>query len=319
MAAITLAALLSDYGAFYQKGSQNERNLLAKLYKDAEFDSLFTYTPTTDTIIRNVKVTSNPVLQAFQKQFTPAGGIGFLPQPIDLYQIKADDEIYPDELEKSYIGFLAGNGLNRKDWPIVRYWVEELMLKQFIEDIDDNAYSAVLVAPTAGTAGAPSGSMNGFKKIIQNHVAASTGINVVNTGALDADNVDFVTQIEEFVEGGIAAHIRKKLPITVAISDVNATKFKNGMREKYNMNYPQAELMSHINYPNITVKGFTSMVGSSKIFASTKANMVLAVKRPSEMAELYQDVRLIKATHDHWRGYGIADPRYFWTNDLENS
>jgi hypothetical protein len=318
MAAITIAALLSEYGAFYQKGSQNERNLLAKLYKDAEFDSLFTYTPTEDTIIRNVKVTSNPVLQAFQKQFTPAGGIGFLPQPIDLFQIKADDDLYPDEIEKSYIGFLAGSGLDRKEWPIVRWWIENVFMKQFIEDIDDNAFSAVRVNPTAGTAGAPAGSMNGFKKIIQDLVAGGHTTPIA-TGALSTTATTFVDQIEAFV-AAIPAHLRKRLPMTIAMSDVLETRYRNGMRAKYNSQYMQTEqLLTHIDYPNIKIKGFNAMAGSNKIFASTPANMILGVKRPSEMVQLDSDVRLIKAAHDHWRGYGVADPRYFWTNDLENT
>ncbi len=318
MAAITIAALLSEYGSFYQKGSQNERNLLAKLYKDAEFDQLFTYTPTTDTIIRNVKVTSNPVLQAFQKQFTPLGGIGFLPQPIDLYHIKADDDIYPDELEASYIGFLAGNGLDRKEWPIIRYWVEEILLKQFTEDIDNNAFSAVLVNPTPGTAGSPAGSMNGFKKIIQNLVAAGDTTPIA-TGALSATATTFVDQIEAFV-AAIPAHLRKRLPMTIAVSDVLETRFRNGMRTKYNINYQQTgQLLEHIDYPNIKIKGFNALAGSNKIFASTKANMVLAVKRPNAMVDIEKHGRNVMALHDHWRGYGVADPRYFWTNDLENT
>lgn len=317
MAAITIAALLAEYGAFYQKGSQNERNLLAKLYKDAEFDTLFTYTPTTDTIIRNVKVTSGSVLQAFQKQFTPKGGIGFLPQPIDLYHIKADDDIYPDELEASYIGFLAGEGLDRKDWPIVRYWVEEILMKQFIEDIDNNAFSAVLVNPTAGTAGDPEDSMNGFKKIIQGLVAGGHTTPIA-TGALSTAPQTFVEQIEAFVEA-IPAHLRKRLPMTIAVSDVLQSRFKKGMRAKYNINYEQTnQLLSHIDYPNIQIKGFNALAGSNKIFASTKSNLILGVKRASTMVDIEKNGRNVMALHDHWRGYGVADPRLFWTNDLEN-
>jgi hypothetical protein len=318
MAAITIDALLAEYGAFYQKGSQNERNLLVKLYKDAEFDSLFTYTPTTDTIIRNVKVTSNRVLQAFQKQFTPRGGMGFLPQPIDLYPIKADDDLYPDEIEQSYLGFLAGNGLDRKEWPIVRWWIENVYLKQFIEDIDDHAFSAVRVIPTPGVAGDPEDSMNGFKKIIQDLVAGGHTTPIA-IGTLSTTATTFVDQIEAFVDA-IPAHLRKRLPMTIAMSDVLETRFRNGMRAKYNINYLQTvQLLEHIDYPNIKIKGFNSLAGSNKIFASTKANMILGVKRPNQMVDLNKDVRLIKASHDHWRGYGVADPRYFWTNDLENT
>ncbi len=317
MSAINITALLAQYGEFYKKGSQSTRDLYRKLYKDAEFDSLFTMLPTEDTVIRNVQVTSNPVLQAFQKQFTPAGGMGFLPQPIDLFQIKADDDVYPDEIEKSYLGFLANSNLDREQWPLVRYWIEEVLFKQFIEDIDNEAFKAVFVAPTAGTAGTPAQSMNGFKKVIQNLVAGGHTTPIA-TGALNATPATFVGQIEAFVEG-IPAHIRSRFSMTIAMSDVLANRFRKGMREKYNMNYPQTELNKLIDFPNITVKGFNAMAGSNKIFTSASP-LILGMKRPTELVQIgKKDLRLIQASTDHWRGYGVADPRYFYTNDLENT
>lgn len=316
--AITASGIISEYGAFYQKGSQAEKNLLKKLYQDAQFDSLFSYLPTEDTIVRNVRVSSTPVLQAFQKAFTPAGGVAFDPEPMILDPIKADDEIYPDEIEQTYVGFLASNNLDRKEWPIARWWVEEVFFKQFIEDINGNGYSAVRVAPTAGTAGTPAQSLNGFKKIIQQKVAAGT-TNVFNTGALAAANTDFVTQMETFV-GSIPDLVKNKMQIFVAMSQANALKFRRGNRAKYNLNYNQQEDVSaFVDFPQIKVVGVDAMVGSSKIWATDKRNIVLAMKRPTQAVQLESVDRKVKAYTDHWRTYGIVNGRYFYTNDLENT
>ena len=316
--AILASGIISEFGAYYVKGSQGEKNLLKKLYQDAQFDSLFSYLPTEDTIVRNVRVSSTAVLQAFQKAFTPAGDVAFDPEPLVLDKIKADGTIYPDEIEESYIGFLASNNLDRKEWPISRWWIEEVFIKQFIQDIDLNGYSAVRVAPTAGTAGVPSAALNGFKKQIQLKVAAGT-TNVINTGALAAANTDFVTQMETFV-GAIPDLVRNRMEIFLAMSPANALKFKRGNRSKYNLNYNQQEDVSaFVDFPKIKVVGVDAMVGSNKVWATDKRNIVLAMKRPTQAVQLESVDRMVKAYTDHWRAYGIVDGRYFYTNDLENT
>lgn len=316
---ITTTALVAEFGAFYKKGTQNVADLMQKLYKVAEFDELFTYTPTEDTVIRKMPVTTDAVLQGFQKAFTAKGGTTIGALEIPLYHIKADDSIYPDDIEATYAGFLAANSLNRADWPISKF-VADLFIKQMVEDIDANAYGAVYAAPTAGTAGAASAAFQGFKKTIQLAIAsgALAAGNVIATGALSTDPETFVGQIETFV-AGIDADIRKKMPITIAMSNALETRYKNGMRLKYNIGWQMVtELLSNINHPNIVIKGFNSMSGS-KIFASTKAAMVLGIKRGSQDVKAEESKREVALMHDHWRGYGCSDWRFFWTNDLENS
>lgn len=319
--ALTVSALIASYGAYYMQGSQGMNNLKAKLYRGAEFDSLFTSFTQEDTIVRNVKVSSGEVLQPFQKAHTPKGGVTLLPQPINLYKLKADDEIYPDEIEGTYVTFLAGDGVKREDWPIIRYWVEEVMIKQLVEDIDTHAFTAVYAAPTAGTAAAASTSIDGFRKIIQNLVAdVSSGINVIATGALSTTATTFVGQVEAFVAGMSPDYIKSQKEIIIAVSPANDIKFRKGMRTLYNGNYEQTkDLTALIDYPNVKVRGFQAMSGSSKIFATHKANLLLPLRRNSQEVHVWADGRLVKAQHDHWRGYGVVDPRLFYTNDLENT
>jgi hypothetical protein len=259
-------------------------------------------------------------LQAFQKAFTPTGGVTMLPQPIHLTKIKDDDSNFPDQIESSYAGFLAGTGVDRKDWPVVRWWIEEVMLKQLVEDIDNWAFKAVYVAPTPGTAGAASGALHGFRKVIQDLVAdTNSGINVIATGALNATPATFVGQIEAFVEG-MDPDYRNSQEIVIAMSHTLANRFKKGMRTLYNVNYSQsADLMALIDYPNIKVMGQNAMSGSNKIFATHKANLLRPTKRNGVEVVVEGRTREVLAYHDHLRGYGVVDPRLFYTNDLENT
>lgn len=318
--AITATALKTQYGAFYLDGGQSEKNLFDQVFRTATFDNLFTMVKTNDTIIRNVLVSGAEVLQGYQSAFTAKGGVTFDPAPIDLYHVKADDKILPDTLEDSYVGFLTGEGQKRADWPVVRYWLERIFFQQLVEDIQTNAFKAEAVTPTAGTATTALQALNGFKKIVQLRIADGKipSSNIISTGALEADPVDFVEQVEAMV-GGIPDHLVDRLNAPIVMAPVLAARFKTGMRTKYNMNYQQADLVSVVNHENLKVVGDSALSGSSKIFIAEKKNLVLGIKRPALLADIQPADREVKALHDHWRGYGIVDGRYFWTNDLENS
>ena len=318
--AITLSALQSEYGSFYQKGSQNEKNLLSKIYREAEFDKLFTVIPTTDTVLRNVRVSSGAVLQAYQDQFTAKGGVTLNPATIQLFKVKADDSLTPDQIEASYVGFLAGQGQDKAQWPIVRWWIENVLFKQFAEDIDTNAFSAVYSAPTAGTAGAASAALDGLLKVIKARIADSSipAGNIIATGENDTDPVTFVEQVEALVDG-IPDYLRKRLPLDIMMNTTLEQRFKQGMRTKYNANYAQAAISTHVDYPNIKIIGVSAMSGSAKLIASTQENRILGVKREAQIVDIQKNGRVIEVYHDHWRGYGFADTRYVFTNDQENS
>jgi hypothetical protein len=47
------------------------------------------------------------VVQPFQKAFTPIGTFKFKPNEFSLYKLKIDMQEYPDDLEATYLGFLA--------------------------------------------------------------------------------------------------------------------------------------------------------------------------------------------------------------------
>ena len=301
------------------KGSQGLRNLHMQMYRGAKFDSLFTFVNTTDTVLREVPVTMTEVLQAYQETFTPKGDLSFLPVKIDLFPVKVDDQKLWDKLEASYVGFLTGEGLDRKEWPVSRWFMEKVLLPKLIEDIELNAFKAVKVTPTAGTPGAAIDSMNGFRKYIKDRIAAGDTSIVYNTGALQTVAADFVTQIEDWV-ALLPDNIRIKPGFTIAMNPTLTLRYKKGMRDKYNVNYKQTnDPLSLIDFPNITISEQPAMIGSSKIFASFKENLLLGVKRPGQDIEFESVDRSCKYWHDHWRGYGFVDKNLFFTNDLENT
>ena len=66
-----------------------------------------------------------------------------------------------------FVAFLTGDDIDVKQWPFVRWFIEEYIIPQIHQDYELNeVYKGVYAAPTPGTAGAVSTSMNGIGKTI---------------------------------------------------------------------------------------------------------------------------------------------------------
>ena len=197
--AITTSSIVSEYGAYYIDAGQNKNRLLNLLTQGRELEQYVTPIKSNDTIFRLGNAAFTSLVQPFQKAFTQKGGVTITPNEIRVYNIKIDDEFYPDEIKANWLGFLAAAKVDRKDWPLVK-WLMEVYYKQQIDrDMELNEYyKGIYATPGAGVAGADGTAMNGLKKQLQDGVTAGT-INVVNTiGALNASTI--FDQVEAFTD-----------------------------------------------------------------------------------------------------------------------
>jgi len=81
--------------------------------------------------------------------FTQKGGLTVVPNEIRVFNIKIDDEFYPDELKASWLGFLTAHKVSRTEWPLVKYLMENYYKKQIDRDMEmDEYYKGTFAAPT---------------------------------------------------------------------------------------------------------------------------------------------------------------------------
>jgi hypothetical protein len=313
---ITATDVVTDFGEFYQDAGQGEGNIHQLLREEFGTKNAFTVVDTEDTVLRESNTNFQEVLQAFQKTFTPKGGVEFTPKSIPLYNVKVDELFYPDDLKNKWLSFLTSNSLDRTTWPFVRWFIEKYVMGQIMADLENSAiYKGVYVAPTTGVAGSAVNAMNGVKKIINDAVAAAD-ITVLTTGAPSATNTTWCTQIETF-----AAQIPElywNTEMELNMSRGLALRYKQGRRTKYNANYAQAkEMLAVQDFENITATGRASMVSENKIWMSPKANNILALKGGNNMniLEVEKVDRQVKVYTDFWVGVGFIDDRLVWTND----
>lgn len=317
---MNVADVITEFGAYYLDHGQNLNDLRKQLFQKSETETMFTRIETDQTVLRGAEPRVTRLLQPYQKTWSPTGTVSFKPVDIPLFKQKIDFEDYPDDLEASWLGFLADKNLDRKQWPIVRYIVEELIMPQMEEDLEENEiYAGEYAAPgVPGTAGAAGTAMDGIKLIINNWIDDGR-TSTIATGALESDPVDFVTQIEEWCKSIDQKYW--KLAMELGLNPQLHRRFMDGMQIKYNQYYKQKDDLVTVNGFPFVLKSNASMIGSEKIFMSPKWNMANPVKKPSnQKTMLIESVdRKVKLFTDFWRGVGFYIPELIFTNDRDLS
>lgn len=314
---ITISALNTAFGSVYADGSKGLRDLVGQVFEAAEFDTLFTIERTNLTEIRKATSTSTAVLQPFQLDFTPSSSITFQPIRIPLQMVKLDMTLNSYEVYNSFIGFMHSQGTAPTAQAYVQYILNNHIIGQVQEDYELNlAYAGVYSAPTPGTPGAVGTSMNGFKKLINDHITASE-ITPIATGVAPTDAVDFCTWVENFFEQVNNKDIDR--PMTIAMNKTLAARFKRGNRAKYSSSYMATTDLAQLHYrPNARVQGFAAMGSSAKIFCTEKTNIIKGVNMgPGSMFNFEGNDRSVKVWGDWMIGFGILRKDRFYTNDQD--
>lgn len=321
--AIDVAAVKTQFGSYYIGNQANMKRLRSMLYQAAETAKYFQDRPGDDTIYRGVMSTLNRIVQPFQKAFTPIGTIVFEPNEFPLYKLKVDMSETPDDLEATYLGFLAAQPeLDRAQWVFVRWLIEVHVMAKIQADLELNEYyKGVFTAPTAGTAGSAGTAMNGIRKVIRGYNTAGR-LNLKNgpivLGAVPAGKVAFCDYVETYADA-IPSLFRDKIDY-IFMSKELATRYKRGKREKYNINYAQtADLMTVEDYPNIKVVGLESMNGSSLIWTTIPENRVRPTKKASlaNTMKIESAKRVVDLLTDWWEALNFEVPEFVFINDQD--
>jgi hypothetical protein len=311
--AITTTSIVSEYGAYYIDAGQNKNRLLSLLTQGRELEQYVTPIKSNDTIFRLGNASFNSLVQPFQKAFTQKGGITIVPNEIRVYNIKIDDEFYPDEIKANWLGFLAAAKVDRKDWPLVKWLLEDYYKKQIDRDMELNEYyKGVYATPGAGVAGVNGTAMNGLQKQLTDGVAAGT-INVVNTlGALDAANI--FDQVELFTDA--ISEVYQGVEMNVFMSRYWYKKYMQDKRAQgFYQKTSDAQIDGGIDFTPQSVKPLACMTGTNDIFCTPKANLIhvtpeTITKNNFKVEEAKRQVAIMA---DWWEGLGFGINQAVWT------
>ncbi|MCY1720179.1 hypothetical protein OU798_07485 [Prolixibacteraceae bacterium Z1-6] len=311
--AITTTQVVQEYGAYYIDAGQNKKRILQQLSQGREIVNFATPIKTDDTIFRLANATFQSLVQPFQKAFTQKGGVAIVPKEIRQYRFKIDDEFMPDELYATWLGFLTANNVNRKDWPFVKWLVENYYKNQIDQDMELNEYyNGVYAAPEAGTAGANGTSMVGVKKLLQDGVDAGT-MNYVDIEALDPSTI--FDQVELFTDS--IAEVYQGIKMNVFMS---RKWYKKYMQDKRAQGFYQktsdAQIDSRIDFTPLDVVPLASMVGTDDIFCTPKQNFlhISPATLTKNNFKMEEAKRAVAVMGDWSEGLGFGIDQIVWTN-----
>lgn len=320
---IIAANVIAEWGAVYRAEGQGAKDILMKLMQKSVTAGYFPTRITEKTVLEKVTAEFSRVLQRFQKGYTPVGSTTFEPVKIPLYKLKIDLQETPDDLEESWLGFLADNSLDRKTWPFIKWYLTNALI-QADKDLELNEiYNGVPGVITPGTANAAGTSLKGIKKQINEANIAGTLLKItmgaVPSTATDAGKKELVEYVETIVKS-TPRLLRNELDFAFLNEDLH-DDFRDGMRLKYNTNYEAVaeSKITKLRNDNISVVGLPSMTGSTKIWTTPSWNRQAGFKKPGneKVFQVENIDRTVKAYTDYYKGFGFWVPQYLVSNDVE--
>lgn len=315
---ITATDVVTEWGALYRSQGQTVKDIITKLMQRSVTEQYFPVRLTNNTVLEKVSAEFARVLQRFQKAWTPVGGTTFKPLKIQLYKLKIDLAENPDDLEESWLGFLAGEGLDRKTWPFIKWYLINALI-QAEKDLELNEiYFGVPGSITGGTATSAGTSLKGIKKQINDLNTASL-LDKKVLGTVPTDAVEFVEYVEDFV-GMTDRLLRNEIDFLFVNEDLHDL-YRDGMREKYNTQYAQIDdsKITKLRNDKIQLVGLPSMHGSTKLWMTPEWNRQAGYKRTSNVSgfQVENVDRLVKAYTDYSKGFGFWIGEYVVSNDVE--
>ena len=302
---MTIADILTEFGAYYEKSPANAKRVLQLLMQPSDTPLIMTPIKSDDTEYKLGNATITSIVQPFQKGWTPKNALTVKPNTIKQYEMKVDEEIWPDDIEASWLGFLAGEDLDRSKWPLIKWMIEKHYLPKLKEDVEVNEiYKGVFAAPDPDVAGDPGTAMQGLGKQIDDGLTAGTMVKC-NVGALDVATI--FDQVEEFVDKISAVYQHTAMP--VCMSPAWSRAYHRDKRAQGFYDYKSDKgVNANIDFTPQQVVPLPSMAGTNDIFASPKANMIHLTKRTSGKNKFYIETakRQVFFFTDWWEGVGFG-------------
>jgi len=297
-----VSQIITEYGAYYEKSGQNTDRVKTLLLQGFDTFQFMDHLKTNDTIYKLAKATIGSLLQPFKKKFSPSTPGTITPNPIPLYKVKVDVSEDPDDYEANWLGFLANDSINRKDWPFVRWFIEKLLIPKINADQEEAIYNAVRVEPDLNNdvPGPVLSIMDGAKLQLLN--AIGDGLNEITLNILTPSNI--FDEVEKFRLG--ISEVYKRKDLLYFMDPTNADRYKADKRNNFPY-FPQNDF-AKVDFSPHMVQGLPSMAGSNIIFATPKENWIYLTKKDKNLTKfkLEENKRTLDFMSDSYMGVGFG-------------
>jgi len=297
-----VSEVITEYGAYYENSGQNQERVKTLMLQSFKTYQYMTPLKTNDTIYKMAKAVIGDLLQAYKNKFSPSQNAKITPNPIPLYKIKIDDSVNPDDVEATWLGFLASESTDRKTWPFVRWYIEQLLMPRAQKDMETAIFNAVRVEPDLNTEtpGAVLEIMNGLKYQLQQGIG--NGLNRIHLNTLTVNNI--FDEVESFRSQ--ISDLYQDENMNYFMSKKWADAYKADKRSNFPY-YPQDDY-SKVDFSPHSVIGLPSMSGSNIIWATPKDNLLYITKKDKNLTKfkLEENKRVVDFLGDSYVGVGFG-------------
>ena len=312
---LTTDRIVEEYGKYYEKAGQNRSRLVRALMQPAvTLEKNAVRIPTEETVYKAANILTGSVVQPYSDEFTPMGSMEIIPNSVTLRQLKTDILIVPNKIEESWLGFLAANNCSIKEWPIIRYIMEEYVKKQIEEDRELRMVYNGVYDPGAAKP-APENGIDGIHKLLVDGTKNPYPINVITgIGKLQKETV--FDQVEAFNAAIPSRYFNEK--VTLFMAPEFALEYLKNKREKgYYQIKGDDEIGYRIDFTNHTIFASPAMAGTNHLWASLQKNILWLTKRYQPISNMQMQVenRTVKLLLDWWEGIGFACNQMVWASE----
>jgi len=314
--AVTTTDLVTEFGDYYVNQGQNMQSLLQKLRVRTATPNAAIIEYTENTVYRRSQSILSEIVQAFQRPFTTKGSYEFKPRTIDLYRLKFDIALHPDDIVGTWVGFLEGEvqsgrmttDMARAQWPLVRYMIEMDVFPQIQHDLETKLYyKGEYLAPTANVAGATINAMSGIRKWLKDGLASHGGdgsiLELSDWGGVSPTTI--FDKAESIIET-LGLELENE-PLIMCMSPKNVREYLRDRRNQFgdHVEYNSSKLTLDF-YENCRIIGLPSMAGTDDLFITPARNFKFVRRAQSlqqpKIEELKREVFLML---DWWEGIGF--------------
>jgi hypothetical protein len=309
--------IVNEFGAYYLNNGQNLARLRKLIYQRTMTPQLATPIMTDESQYRHSTAAITEVAQGFHINFTTKGDSSFTPRTIDLRRIKIDQRYSPDVIVESWLGFLATiDDADRKNWPIVRWLWENLVLPRKDQDMELKAYYQGVYSAAGGvTPTAAKATLDGLRKQAIEAIAAVPGNNL--TAAIgNLTTATIFDQVEAFGAKVLEANealVNSGGKMYLCMSNKWKVAYLKDKRETLgtNVNYDAGKLTVDF-IDNLYIVGLPSMVGFDDLIAFPEGNLLHCFNRTKPPVPSVKEVveRQISLYTDWREGLGFAFDEY---------
>jgi hypothetical protein len=331
MATIDITALSSTLRSYF-KPQLGLKDMKQALMVPATFDAKWaTLVPTQSEVAQMIKSDIGDVLQRFQVALTPqSGNVTFVPNERKLSKIKIEKEFSPDDIEGSYMAFMAKDTNKKEDWPITAYITKVLMVAKYRENWNLRVVYKGIEAPVVvGTAGTVEGTHDGLGIQITNDIDASV-ITPVNSGAVPTDPLDVVDWVRDWIlavkaTSSLNRYIVENFCQDIFCDQATVDLYAAGLVEKYGVNFALTGqslkgkvTVVDIPQTNLRLVGDSAMQGEDRLIMTPDWNRYNLIKNPNSESNFGIDIsgRVLTPYADFWRQLSYWDGSYMFVNEL---